>query len=35
MITVESVDIVDMSGMADIDHYNDRLKAILPLRSMI
>jgi len=29
MITVESVDIVDMSGMADIDHYNDRLKAII------
>ena len=29
MITIESVDIVDMSGMDDIDHYNDRLKAIL------
>ena len=29
MITVESVDIVDLSGMDDIAHYNDRLKAII------
>ena len=29
MITDESVDIVDLSGMDDIAHYNDRLKAII------